>query len=354
MTIQSVSLKELPSILSIMYRVNKPIFLWGKSGAAKSTSVHYFVKRMREGYDENFGFIDLRASQLDPVDTRGLPSVNKEKGIAQWLPFDVFPEVERDGESGILLLEEFNSAAPTVQTSFYELLFDRRIGKYELPKGWRVWACGNRDEDGGVTFQVPSPNANRFAQHILVEPTVEDYINNAQKTGVRLEIMAFLRWRPELLFTYDPTSPVLTFATMRSWDNLSNICDVWEEYSESQSLDDPMFLTCAQNCVGEGAGTEFFGFLDYYKKLPDLDGIIQDPENGVVFPASDAHINWAIVCGLYQKADAKNAGQILKYSMRMPPEFATVLIRDCIQDIDGFQHCPEFSDWSMKFQDLLL
>jgi hypothetical protein len=60
------------------------------------------------------------------------------------------------------------------------------------------------------------------------------------------------------------------------------------------------------------------------------------------------------VCGLYQKADNKNAGQILKYSMRMPPEFATVLIRDCIQDIDGFTNCPEFSDWSMKFQDLLL
>ena len=105
MTIQSVSLKELPSILSIMYRVNKPIFLWGKSGAAKSTSVHYFVNRMREGYDENFGFIDLRASQLDPVDTRGLPSVDKEKGIAQWLPFDVFPEVEREGDSVRVVLD---------------------------------------------------------------------------------------------------------------------------------------------------------------------------------------------------------------------------------------------------------
>ena len=352
MTIQSVSLKELPGILAIMYRVNKPIFLWGKSGAAKSTSVHYFVNEMREKHDPRFGFIDLRASQLDPVDTRGLPSVDKERGVAQWLPFDVFPEVERDGESGIVLLEEFNSAPPSVQTSFYEFLFDRRIGKYELPDGWRVWACGNRDEDGGVTFQVPSPNANRFAQHILVEPTVEDYIENAQRTGIRLEVMAFLRWRNELLFTYDPANPVLNFATLRSWDNLSAICDAFEK--EKGTLKDPLFLTCAQNCVGEGAGIEFYGFLDYFQKLPDLDSIIQDPEKAEVFSISDAHINWAIVCGLFEKADSKNAGQIIRYAMRMPPEFSVVLIRDCIDNVDDFINCPEFSEWTLKHQDVLV
>ena len=352
MTIQSISLRDIPSILSVMYRVNKPIFLWGKSGAAKSTSVHYFVERMRKKYDGDFGFIDLRASQLDPVDTRGLPSVNKEKGLAEWLPFDVFPDVERDGANGVVLLEEFNSAAPTVQTSFYEFLFDRRIGKYELPPGWRVWACGNRDEDGGVTFQVPSPNANRFAQHILVEPTVEDYVSHAQKTGIRLEVMAFLRWRPELLFTYDPTSPELAFATMRSWDNLSTICDAWEE--EYGELTIPLFLRCAQNCVGEGTGTEFYGFLDYFEKLPDLDGIIANPKDAPVFPSSDAHINWAIVCGLYQKATSRNAGAILQYAMKLPPEFSAVLVRDCIQSVEGFTNCPEFSEWSMKYQDVLL
>ena len=352
MAIQSVSLKELPVILSVMYRVNKPIFLWGKSGAAKSTSVHNFVERMRRSDYPDFGFVDLRASQLDPVDTRGLPSVDKEKHIAEWIPFDVFPIEERDGKHGIVLLEEFNSAAPTVQTSFYEFLFDRRIGKYNLPDGWRVWACGNRDEDGGVTFQVPSPNANRFAQHILVEPTIEDYISNAQKTGIRLDVMAFLRWRPELLFTYDPQNPCLTFCTLRTWDYLSHICNAWE--SDGRDLKDPLFLICAQNCLGEGAGVEFYGFLDYYRKLPNLDELIRDPENAQVYSSSDAHLNWAVVCGLYSKADKKNAGQIIKYAMRMPPEFSVVLVQDCMADVEGFTECPEMAEWSMKFQDVIL
>ena len=348
---QSMTLEQVKTVLPSLFTTRKPVFFWGGSGTAKSTTCHLFVDDKREVNPE-FGMIDLRASQLDPVDVRGMPYVNVDTKVSSWCPFDVFPNEERDGKFGLLLLEELNSALPAVLASLYELLFDRRIGNYKLPDGWAVWALGNRDSDNGVTYQVPSPVANRFANHILVEPTVDDFCSHGFKTGCRLEVMAFLRWRPELMMTYDSQNPDVTFASMRTWTYVSDLMKAWE--SEGKKFSDPLFLSLAQNCVGEGAGVEFVGFLDYYKKLPDLDDIIRSPETAVVYDMSEAHLNWAIICGLFNKAEDKNAGQIIKYAMRLPAEFSVVLMRDCTRDIAGFTECPEFIEWSRMHSSTIL
>ncbi len=340
---QSMTLNQVQDVLPALFTAKNPVFFWGGTGAAKSTTMHLFVDEKRK-VDPNFGLIDLRASQLDPVDVRGMPYVNIEKQESSWLPFDVFPNEERDGKFGLLLLEELNSAIPAVLASLYELLFDRRIGKYKLPDGWAVWALGNRDQDNGVTYQVPGPVANRFANHILVNPTVDDFCNHGFKVGCRLEVMAFLRWRPELMMNYDPKNPELTFGSMRTWTYVSDLMKSWE--SQGKSFKDDLFLSLIQNCVGDGAGVEFIGFLDYFKKLPDLDDLIKDPENAPIYDVKDAHLNWAIICGLFNKADGKNAGQVIKYAMRLPAEFSVVLMRDCTREIPEFTECPEYVEWS--------
>ncbi len=348
---QSMTLEQVRTVLPSLYATRKPVFFWGGSGAAKSTTCHLFVDDKR-GVNPEFGMIDLRASQLDPVDVRGMPYVNVDTRVSSWCPFDVFPDEDRDGKFGLLLLEELNSALPAVLASLYELLFDRRIGNYKLPDGWAVWALGNRDSDNGVTYQVPGPVANRFANHILVEPTVDDFCSHGFKTGCRLEVMAFLRWRPELMMTYDSQNPSVTFASMRTWTYVSELMKAWE--SEGKKFGDPLFLSMIQNCVGEGAGVEFVGFLDYYKKLPDLDDLIKSPDTAPVYEMKDAHLNWAIVCGLFNKAEDKNAGQIIKYAMRLPAEFSVVLMRDCTSNIDGFTECPEFLEWSTMHSKTIL
>ena len=146
------------------------------------------------------------------------------------------------------------------------------------------------------------------------------------------------------MMTFDHKDPDVTFGSMRTWKYVSDLMKSWEE--ENNKFSDHLFLPLTQNCVGEGPGVEFVGFLDYYNKLPDLDGIIRDPENAEVFPSKDAHLNWAVICGLYNKATDKNAGQIIKYAMRLPAEFSVVLMRDCTSNIEGFTECPEYLSWA--------
>ena len=355
MAMQAVTLDQLKNMLPMYWHTKLPIFLWGTSGAAKSTSCHMFVDEMRKD-DPEFGMIDLRASQLDPVDTRGIPSIDKEKKEAEWIPFNSFPNEERDGKRGILLLEEFNSAVPAVQCTFYQLLFDRKIGEYKLPDGWVVWALGNRSEDNGVTFDVPAPNANRFAGHLFVSPTVNDFVNFGIETDeIREEVLCFMLWRPELLFSFNSERNDMTFGSMRTWTYVSKLMDSWEETNGKLDLrkPDPLFQIAIKNCVGEGEGTEFIGYLDYHGRTPNIDNCLNNPDDSDV--PSEMQILWAMVGGMVTryKNNRQLAGRILRYSTRMHAEFASVLAKQCIQ-IDGeFAENPEYMAFVHKFGSVL-
>ena len=354
MAMQSMTLEDLRSVLPMYFRTKLPIFLWGASGSAKSTSCHMFVDDMKKK-NPSFGMIDLRASQLDPVDTRGIPSVDKEAGLASWIPFDSFPIEERDGKEGVLLLEEFNSAVPPVQCTFYQLLFDRRIGDYKLPDGCVVWALGNRTEDDGVTFDVPAPNANRFCGHIWVNPTAKDYVENGMDNGIREEVLCFMYWRPELLFSYKSEQSDMAFGTMRTWNYVSELLDAWEEEHGKIDLCKPPALlqTVIKNAVGEGEGIEFIGYLDSHGKTPDIDSLLSDPENGEV--PSEMSIMWAVIGGMVcrYKDNRKLAGRILRYAVRCNPEFATVLSMHCLSIDPEFVENPEFMAYSQKFGSII-
>lgn len=355
MAMQSVTLTQLTSLLPVYWKLKLPVFFWGTAGSAKSSTVHRFVEQ------QDIGFIDLRLSQLDPVDVRGIPDIDGES--ATWRPFDCFPDEERDGKYGVLLLDEFNSGPPTVQCSCYQLLFDRRIGNYKLPDGWVVWACGNRSEDNGVTFDVPAPNANRFANHVHVDPTVDDF----DRTGIRQEVIAFLFFRPELLFSYSGDATDMAFGSMRTWTYLSKLYDAWEaEMGEvDRSKPSDLFRKTMQNAVGEGEGHEFVAFLNNYGKMPNLNDIISNPEEAPV--PSEMSVMWAVVSGLigHYDADHEIGGRILRYALRLSAEFGAVLVRQCHKiDEKAFEKNPDLNrekitenihmlDFSKKFGNVL-
>ena len=67
---------------------------------------------------------------LDPVDLRGVPSV--EDGITVWNP-PVFLPTEDDGKI-LLFLDELPQGSPSVQNALFQLIKDRQLGEYTLPK----------------------------------------------------------------------------------------------------------------------------------------------------------------------------------------------------------------------------
>jgi len=138
------------------------VMIWGPPGIGKSS----IVRQVAQAFDLPEP-IDLRLSQLAPTDLRGLPV--PEGGLSRWAPPEFLPRAEVHGERGILFLDEINLAPPAVQGIAQQLILDRRVGSYQVPPGWWIWAAGNRKEDGASVYTMPASLANRFV-HLEVLP----------------------------------------------------------------------------------------------------------------------------------------------------------------------------------------
>jgi len=170
-----------------------PLHIWGACGVGKSQIVAQVAR------DLNIFFLDVRAVQLDPVDLRGLPRIAADQ--TEWVPPKFLPT---DGK-GILFLDELTSAPQMTQAGCYQLILDRKLGEYVLPDGWVVIAAGNPASERGVHFAMPRPLRNRFV-HLELEADLSDWCRWAVGAGVRPEIIAFLRFKPDLLHAADTTS----------------------------------------------------------------------------------------------------------------------------------------------------
>lgn len=319
-----------------MMRARTPTFLWGQPGVGKSQIVAQVAKSLGRS------LIDIRAAQFDPVDLRGIPTINGN-GLTHWSVPDMLPQAERDGAEGVLFLDELNSAPSSVMAACYQLILDRKLGEYTLPAGWDMVAAGNLESDRGVTNKMPTPLANRFA-HFHVIPDVKDWVRWAITAGIRPEIIAFIRFRPELLHAFDPKSGEKTFPTPRSWEFTSRTL----EAAPPAEIE----FAAYSATVGQAAAAELTGFLRVFRTLPSIDGILVNPLKADV--PSDPSTLYALSTALARRATDNNFGAIWTYSKRMPPEFCVLTMSDATTKDPALQHTKAFIEFGSEYADVLL
>lgn len=124
--------------------VFNPLFT-GEAGLGKSQIVQQWVKKQRDR-NPNFGFLDLRIAYMEAPDLIGFPETEKDTNgtvrTKHRLP-EFWPN-DRESE-GLILLEEPNRGTTGVMNCLMQLLTDRKVHNYELPKGWIIAGCVNPD-----------------------------------------------------------------------------------------------------------------------------------------------------------------------------------------------------------------
>jgi hypothetical protein len=322
-----------------------PVMLWGPPGVGKSQIVAQVAER------HGVKLIDIRLSQMEPSDLRGIPF--RAESSVEWAVPSMLPNAERHGEEGILFLDEITSAPPSVSAAAYQLILDRKLGEYEVPRGWAIIAAGNRQGDRGVTYSMPAPLANRFS-HYEVDINLDDWVAWAYAHQIDERIIAFLRFRQDLLFDFDPAHNPVAFASPRSWEFAHRALQKFDEKHE-------LLLGALQACVGKAAGVELKAFVDSLDQMPDLDAII----NGEDVPApKEIDLQYAVATALVGRAirakdnaDAtKVHGHILDYAGRFPQrEMGVMMVSDMHRAIgqDIFA-VPQFATWADKIADIML
>lgn len=320
-----------------------PVMLWGPPGVGKSQIVAQIAERAA------VPLIDVRLAQMEPTDLRGIPF--RDGANVVWSVPALLPDAARHGARGILFLDEITSAVPTVTAAAYQLILDRRLGEYRVPPGWAIFAAGNRHGDRGVTYQMPAPLANRFA-HYELEPELDDWIAWAHARGIDPRVVAFLRFRPDLLFQFDPARYAAAFPSPRSWEYasraLAKFGDAPELVGEALSA-----------CVGAAAGSACRAYLEHLEAMPDVAAIAAGAGGDV---PRGLELQYAVAAALVRhigrlplarQDDA--VSHALDYARRFPQRELGVMLVTDLQRVLGrpLYGLRAFAEWAQDVSDLI-
>lgn len=319
-----------------------PVMLWGPPGVGKSQIVAQVA--------ENHGvaIVDIRLSQMEPSDLRGIPFKHEHK--VEWAIPAMLPDATVHGESGILFIDEITSAPPSVSAAAYQLILDRRLGEYRVPEHWAIVAAGNRQGDRGVTYSMPAPLANRFS-HYEVDVNLDDWAAWAYHHDIDERVIGFLRFRPDLLFDFNPEHNPVAFPSPRSWE--------FAHRALHKFGDQPELLPGGlEACVGKAAGVELFAFVQSLENLPDIDAIARGESQE---SPDEIDLQYAVASALVTRAirsgnDAAILGNILDYAnVFKQREMGVMLVSDLHRAVGAELFAvPQFAGWAEKIGDILV
>jgi MoxR-like ATPase len=322
-----------------------PVMIWGPPGIGKSQIVAQIAR------GQSVPMVDVRLSQMEPSDLRGIPFRVEDR--VEWAPPAILPGVRSGQPSGVLFLDEISSAAPSVSAAAYQLILDRRLGDYVVPDGWAIFAAGNRQGDRGVTYSMPAPLANRFT-HYELEPHLEDWVAWAYDNGIDERVVAFLRFRAELLFDFEPAHAQRAFPSPRTWEFAHRALQKF-------GGDAALLFDATKGCVGEAAAVELNAFLRHFERLPDIDAMLRG--ESVAIPR-DIDVQYAVGAALVSRVlrDKGVAGrpERLAAALRCAGEFpqreiGVMVVHDLARGVGAeIYKLPEFTRWAKDVGRLLL
>ena len=297
--------------LTSLRPTQRPVALWGAPGVGKSSLLRQAAAQLQMQY------LDIRLFLHDTSDFK-FPIVSCADKTVDWVQ-SIFP---RDPAwDGLVVLEEFGHAPQALQCVASQVLLERQLGQYRLPE--RCWVCiaGNRVEDRAGVNRIITPVLNRLI-HLDVETSLDDWKAWAVANDIAPEVVGFLNFKPDLLHHFEPSSNPRAFPSPRSWQFCSEVL--------ARTPEDLLHQVLA-GTIGDGPAAEFLVFRRLYRELPDVDGLLTNP-NGFKVP-TDPSVLFALSGALADRArklDAKTVGNFVQLCLRLPDEFAILTMRDTL------------------------
>ncbi|AXK67993.1 ATP-binding protein [Burkholderia sp. IDO3] len=320
---------RLTQLLATYIPKRLPVLITGRPGIGKSDIVEAATEEAEHDLLISHPVVE------DPTDSKGLPIPSADGTHARFLPFGDLERALSAARPLVWFFDDLGQASPAVQAAKMQLLLARRIGEHQLPDCVTFVAATNRRSDNAGVSGILDPLISRFAAVVELEATVDDWTTWAVRQNVPPELIAFLRFRPDLLWEPRSSRDIVASASPRKWGFLAKTMPA----VSADLLPDAICAT-----VGEGAGAELISFLSIYRALPSVDAILLDPSRGAI--PDEPSILYALTAALAHKASDGNFERVLQYADRLADtgkrEFTAVLVRDSIARTPDLQNHHAF------------
>ncbi|MFK7827870.1 MAG: ATP-binding protein [Oligoflexales bacterium] len=161
------------------YKTQQSLMLWGSSGYGKTSIVKAFADH------KSFELMTVHAQYLDPL-ALFIPSTQaiSQKGFVQFYPSEILHKIFMTKRRTILFLDELTRASEETFNILTELLLDRCVFGYKIPKHVLIIAASNfAEEDHGVR-DMPDAVMQRLT-HLIHAPSPEESIDNMRSSLAR-------------------------------------------------------------------------------------------------------------------------------------------------------------------------
>ena len=203
---QKMRPSEIKDAIKACYKAGVPPYVQGPPGVGKTAVFHQAAVEL------GIGYIPQHVSTMEPVDARGIPVQDEERGTTRWPGPDFLPRIERDGDRGLLHFDELVSGVPAVMAALFPAFYPdgqgkRHLGECEILPGWLPCGSGNRLGDRGVVYRMPTPLSKRVC-FMEMDAHFDDWVQWALDNGVHPKVIAYLRFNTAAFNRFDPNESV--------------------------------------------------------------------------------------------------------------------------------------------------
>ncbi|SUA63396.1 Uncharacterised protein [Oligella urethralis] len=315
--------------------------LKGSPGIGKSAIIHQIAK------NHNLKVIDVRLSQADPTDLLGFPQINKDGTKAGYVPMETFPlegDPIPDGYSGwLLFFDELTSAVPAIQASAYKIILDRQVGIHNLHPYVAIVAAGNLETDNAIVETMSTALQSRMI-HFELRVDNKQWFDWAEKNHIDSRILAYLSYKPEMLYKFDPDHTDQTFPCPRTWEFTNRML------GKLNTLDESLLLPALAGTIGQGTAREFVGFTKIYQSLPKLETILANPDTTPI--PDEISSKFALSGSIADLATKDNIDKLFTYLLRLPSEFQVLAFRIIYRRDSSIIPDKYLIEWADTLRDL--